>query len=98
MKKFESVLIINNKLTEGERDLIISKIEQNIEKIGKITDKNIIGERKLAYEIKNNKQGYYISYQFEIDNNIQKCADCIRDFEKFLKTQEEIIRFIIVDL
>lgn len=98
MKKFESVIIVNNNLIGTEKEKLTSKVEEKIKNEGSIIEKKVIGERKLAYEIKNNKEGYYVSYQFELDDNCKDCTNCIRNIERFFRTQEDIIKFIIVDL
>lgn len=98
MNKYESVIIIKTNLTKQEKEATDSKVTDYINDMGKITETEHIGLRKLAYEIKKNKEGYYISYQFEIDNSGNNAEECIRKIESFFRTQEEIIKFIVVEL
>ena len=47
MNKYETVMIINNDITEERKRNTISKIEEYINKNGKITETKNMGIRKL---------------------------------------------------
>lgn len=96
MKKFESVIILKTNLMKDEIKEILEKVEKTIKKVANITNKQEIGTRKLAYEIKKCKEGYYVVHQFEIKQKIENCAESIASIERYFRTQEEIIKFIIV--
>ena len=49
-----------------------------------------MGIKKLAYEIKKNKEGYYIIFYFEAK------ADVIFELERNYRINENIIKFITV--
>lgn len=96
MKKFESVIILKPNLMKDEIKEIFEKVEQTINKVAKITNKQEIGIKKLAYEIKKCKEGYYVVHQFEIKQKNENSEDDIASIERYFRTQEEIIKFIIV--
>lgn len=96
MKKFESVIILKPNLTKNEIKEVIEKVEKTIKNVAKITNKEELGIKKLAYEIKKCKEGYYVVHEFEIKQKIENCAESVADIEKYFRTQEEIIKFIIV--
>ena len=71
-------------------------MEDTINKVAKITNKEEIGKKELAYEIKRCKEGYYVVHQFEIKQETENGEDDIESIERYFRTQEEIIKFIIV--
>ena len=94
MNNYESVIIMKPNMNKEETANIISKIKNKISEYGKITKEVEIGLRKLAYEIKKNEIGYYLSYEFEVDE--EKNQDAIREIERFYSITEEIIKYITV--
>lgn len=96
MKKFESVIILKPDLTKNEIKGVLGKVEETINKVAEITNKEDLGIRKLAYEIKKCKEGYYVVHQFEIKQETENCAESIANIERYFRTQEEIMKFIIV--
>lgn len=96
MKKFESVIILKPNLMKDEIKEILEKVEETIQKVAKITNKEKIGKKELAYEIKKCKEGYYVVHQFEIKQETENSKDDIASIERYFRTQEQIIKFIIV--
>ncbi len=96
MNKFESVMILKPDLTKNEIKEVLEKVEKTINKVAEITNKEELGIRKLAYEIKKCKEGYYVVHQFEIKQEIENCAESVASIERYFRTQEEIMKFIIV--
>ena len=96
MNKYESVIIINPNINKEETSKAISSIKNKIGEYGKITKEVEIGLRKLAYEIKKNKTGYYLSYEFEI--NEERKQEALQEIERFYRVTEEIIKYITVKL
>ena len=92
MNNYESVIIINPNINKEETANIISKIKNKISEYGKITKEVEIGLRELTYEIKKNKTGYYLSYEFEV--NEEKKQEAMQEIERFYKITDEIIKFI----
>ena len=96
MNKYESVLIINPNINKEQTLKTISNIKNKISQYAEITKEVDIGIRTLAYEIKKNKTGYYLSYEFEVDE--EKKQDAIREIERFYRITDEIIKFINVKI
>ena len=65
MNKYETVFIINPNVEEDGIKALINKFSDLINSDGKVEEVNEMGKRKLAYEIKKNKDGYYVSIEFE---------------------------------
>ncbi len=94
MNKYESVIIINPNMNKEETSKTISKIKSKISEYANITKEFDIGLRTLAYEIKKNKTGYYLSYEFEVEQ--EQKEDAIREIERFYRITDEIIKYITV--
>ena len=58
MNKYESVIIINPNLEEEAIKALIEKISNLINTDGKVSSVEEVGKKKLAYEIKKNKEGF----------------------------------------
>ena len=77
MNKYETIFIINPNVDEvGTKDLV-QKFSDLIKK-------------KLAYEIKKNKEGYYVVVNFEANPTL------IKELERVYRITDEIIKFIVV--
>lgn len=89
-EKYESVFIIKE---DCNKKNIISEIDKIITtQKAKISRTDELGLKKLAYEIRKNKNGYYYVVYFEIANNNNQ----IVKIQKHINTIEEILKFIIV--
>ena len=92
MNEYESVIIIKPNLDEGEIEGIVTEITDLINQDGEVTKVEKMGIKKLAYEIKKNKEGYYIIFYFEAK------ADVIFELERNYRINENIIKFITVKI
>ena len=90
MNKYETVLILTNDITEEQRQRIIQTTTDYIENNGTIIKVENLGLKKLAYEVKKHKEGYYILIEFETS------IDNIHELERFYRITDEILKFIIV--
>ena len=90
MNKYESVIIINPNLETESIKALIEKFSNLINNNGKVSSVEEIGKKKLAYEIKKNKEGYYIVFKFESK------PEAIAELERIYRITDEIIKFIVV--
>lgn len=90
MNKYESVVIINPNLEAEAIKAIIAKISDLINADGKLEKVDEIGKKKLAYEIQKNKEGYYISFNFEAN------PKAISELERNYRITDEIIKFMTI--
>lgn len=90
MNNYESVIIISPNLKEGEIESIITEITDLINENGEVTKVDKMGVKRLAYEIRKCKEGYYIVIYFEADPSI------ISELERYYRITENIIKFITV--
>ena len=92
MKNFESVFIAKSTITDEELEAIIEKIKIIITADkGTIQKVEKIGVKKLAYEIKKNKEGLYVVIEFTTE------PEKIAELERFYRLNEMLIKFITIE-
>ena len=90
MNKYEIMYILRADLEEGPRKDEVSKLQGIIEANGgKVTDTKEWGIRDFAYEIKEQKKGYY----FVIKVTAEQA--CLNEFTRLAKLNTNVIRHLI---
>ncbi len=89
MRMYEAVLILRpeSELVAEGREFLKSLFSDNGCKVVKEEE---IGERELAYQVKNNKKGYYLLYE------IESAPEKLQSFDKALKLRGEILKYLFV--
>lgn len=90
MNKYESVIIINPSLDDEKVKNLIEKFSGLINKHGKVEKVDTLGKKKLAYEIKKNKEGIYAVIYFEAEPTL------ITELERNYRITDEVIKFIVI--
>ena len=90
MHKYESVIIINPSVDEDKVKSLIDRFSDLINTQGKVTKVDNMGKRKLAYEVKKNKEGIYVVFYFEAEPSL------IAELERNYRITDEVIKFIVV--
>ena len=91
MREYEVLYIVRADLDDDKVQDIVKRVNTLIEKAGgSIERTNVWGKRKLAYEVKHQKEGSYILQDFEI------AQDRIPELEAALKITEEVLRHLVV--
>lgn len=90
MNKYESVVIINSNTEEQGIKALIQKFSDLINSDGKVESVEELGTKKLAYEIKKQKEGYYIIIKFEANPTL------IAELERIYRITDEVMKFIVV--
>ena len=90
MNKYESVIIIGQDVEEEGRKALITRFTDLINTEGKVESVDELGKRKLAYEVKKNKEGYYVVFNFEAKPTL------IAELERNYRITDEVIKFIVV--
>lgn len=91
MRHYEIMFIVRPTIGEDE----VKKVVKNFSKIitdngSKVIDEQSMGQRELAYEIKDFKSGYY--FVFEIESKDDKA---IKEFDRLALINKDIIRHLI---
>ncbi len=90
MNKYESVIIINPNLEEEAIKALIEKISNLINTDGKVSSVEEVGKKKLAYEIKKNKEGFYVVFKFEAN------PEFITELERIYRITDSVMKFITI--
>lgn len=90
MNKYESVILINDSLTNEQKENTIKKIEKFIKENGQLNKTEILGSKKTAYEIRGQKTAYYCVLYFNVESNV------ILELERIYCITEEIIKFMTI--
>src|SRR5512145_1447816 len=93
MAIYESIFIINPNLTDEETNGVIKKMQDVVAKLGgEMTKFEDWGKKKLAYEIKKQKRGHYVFFQFK------GTPAAIAELERTYKLTDAVIKFLSVKL
>ena len=91
MKKYEIMFIVRPTLGEDEVKQVIKDFGKTLTTNGaKITDEKDMGQRELAYEIKNFKSGFYYVYDIEAKDD-----KAINEFNRLALISKDIVRHLI---
>ena len=90
MNKYESVIIINPNLDEEGTKVIVKNFSDLINTDGKLEKVDELGKKKLAYEVKKNKEGYYAVFYFEANPTL------ISELERNYRITDDVIKFMTI--
>ena len=91
MRKYEIMFIIKPTLSDEELNKVVDNFTNVITSNGaKIIDKQNLGQKELAYEIKDNKSGYYYLFTLESDDD-----KAIKEFDRLGLISDVMIRHLI---
>lgn len=90
MRKYEAVFIFMPNMEEDARNAVFDRLKGIIEEKGSIENIDEWGNRKLAYEINDFKEGYYFVVNFLGD------TETVNELERVSKITDSIIRHMII--
>lgn len=90
MRKYEVMYIIKSELEQDAVQSAIEKYEGIINNGGEITKSDVMGKRRLAYEIDDYRDGIYVLVNFNATSEV------VAELDRVMKISDEIIRYLIV--
>ena len=91
MRDYEVLYIVRADLDDEKVQDAVKRVNRLIERAGGTAEAtNLWGKRKLAYEVKHQKEGSYVLQDFQLD------PDRVPELESSLKITEEVLRHLIV--
>ncbi|HKW58135.1 MAG TPA: 30S ribosomal protein S6, partial [Candidatus Dormibacteraeota bacterium] len=91
MRDYEVLYIVRADLDDDKVQSAVKRVNTLIERSGGTTERtNLWGKRKLAYEVKHQKEGAYVLQDFQLE------PDRVPELEASLKITEEVLRHLIV--
>jgi len=89
-KKYELIYVLNGTLRADELKAQMERVHGIVEASGEIVDIVEWGRRRLAYEIQDIREGYYVLVYFNA------APDAPREIERLLRIYDAVLRFLIV--
>ena len=91
MRDYEVLYIVRADVDDEKVQDAVKRVNTLIERSGGTAERtNLWGKRKLAYEVKHQKEGSYVLQDFQLD------PDRVPELESSLKITEEVLRHLIV--
>jgi len=93
VREYEVTIIIQPQLNDEARDQLIEQVGTWLTSGKEEADKPVVnrwGQRRLAYPIQNNREGYYVLYEARLD------PSRIAEIERNLQFAEDVIRYLVV--
>lgn len=90
MRKYEVMYIIRPDVEQETVQAIVDKFNGIIGNGGEVTKTDVMGKRRLAYEINKFRDGYYVLVNFNASPEV------VAELDRVMKITDEIIRYLIV--
>lgn len=91
MRDYEVLYIVRADIDDDKVQDAVKRVNTLIQRSGGSAERtNLWGKRKLAYEVKHQKEGAYVLQDFQLD------PDRVPELEASLKITEEVLRHLIV--
>lgn len=91
MRQYEVMYILNGDLDEEATTALMDKFSDLIAgRGGEITKTDVWGKRRLAYEIKDKREGFYVVFEFKGD------ADAAAELDRVFRITDGVLRHIII--
>jgi small subunit ribosomal protein S6 len=91
LREYEVLYIVRADLDDEKVQDAVKRVNTLIERSGGTVERtNLWGKRKLAYEVKHQKEGSYVLQDFQFD------PGRVPELEAALKITEEVLRHLIV--
>lgn len=87
---YENVIIIKGTFTEEEYKQALNKIKDKVKELAELEKIEEIGLKKLAYEVKKNRTGYYVIIYFK------STSQDVLELERYYRINDDVLKFIIV--
>ncbi|RJX37004.1 30S ribosomal protein S6 [Paenibacillus pinisoli] len=90
MRKYEVMYIIRPDVEQENVQALVDKFNGIISNGGEVTKTDVIGKRRLAYEINKLRDGYFVLVHFNATTEV------VNELDRIMKITDEVIRTLIV--
>ncbi len=91
MKAYEVMYILNPELEEEAIVALVNKFNEIVTSGGgELVKVDQWGKRRLAYEIKDRTEGYYVVLQFKAESSVAQ------ELDRVFKITDEVLRYLII--
>jgi small subunit ribosomal protein S6 len=91
MRRYETIIIIDPDASEEQRNGLWDRVGELIPQLGGLlVERDIWGQRRLAYEINKKLRGYYTRFDF--------CGTgaVVNELERFFRIDDRVMKFMTV--
>lgn len=93
LKAYELLLMVKPNIDGEEVQAVADKITETIENLGgKISETDLMGRKKLAYDIKNYRDAFMVVLKIELPK------DKVSELNRVLRLNENILRMMFMEL
>ena len=92
LNNYETMIVFDNSVSEEELEALQEKFKSLIEQNATIDEVAVWGKRKLAYEINDLSEGYYVLIKFTAS------PEFISELERVYRITEGVLRYITIRL
>ena len=89
-EKYELMYIINPTLNEEDTTAVVEKFKALVEQHGTLDEMELMGKRRLAYEINDLTEGYYVLVRFT------SAPDFPAELDRVINITDGVLRSLIV--
>ncbi|PLT47939.1 SSU ribosomal protein S6p [Paenibacillus pasadenensis] len=90
MRKYELMYIIRPETEQEAVQALVEKFNGIIANGGEVTKSDVLGKRRLAYEINKIRDGIYVLVHFTGPTEV------VNELDRVIKITDDVIRFLIV--
>jgi small subunit ribosomal protein S6 len=90
MNKYESIFIINPQIGEENVKALVEKFKNLLETSAQLESIDEWGKRRLAYEIADQNEGYYVMANFSAEPSFP------HELERIYKITDGIIKYLVI--
>jgi small subunit ribosomal protein S6 len=91
MRKYEIMYIIRPNIEDEAKKALVERFNNVLSENGaEVTEAKDWGKRRLAYEINDFRDGYYMLIQ------VNSAPEAVQEFDRLAKISEDIIRHIVI--
>jgi len=93
MKKYELLTILKPNLDNDEVDKAIEKLDSDLTELGgKVESRDKMGRKKLAYDIKKSRDGFFVN------TVISMPEEKVAEYRRALKLNDNVLRVMFLDV
>lgn len=90
VNKYESIFIISTQIGEENIKALVEKFKNMLETSAQLESIDEWGKRRLAYEIDENNEGYYVLANFSAESTFP------HELERVYKITDGIIKYLVI--
>lgn len=89
MRKYELMYIVRPDLEQEAIDAMVARFQDIINSGGEVTGVEMMGKRRLAYEIQKFRDGFYVLVKFNAT------PETVAELDRVIRITDGVIRYLI---